>query len=155
MCSRCIVPECVHEKRTAVNSWQGMEASRPPPTPEDISRYGASWPKPGRAGRNRRNHVVTRDTFGTSNEAAAVTARLAAWNCFGKARVAAIEITDGELHVGDTIHIVGHTSDLTQKIESMQIDRAPVESAKAGDAIGVQVIEHAREHDEAFRVLPD
>ena len=74
---------------------------------------------------------------------------------FGKASVAAIEITDGELHVGDTIHIVGHTSDFTQKIESMQIDRAPVESAKVGDAIGIQVKEHAREHDEVFRVTPD
>lgn len=74
---------------------------------------------------------------------------------FGKAQVAAIEITDGELHVGDTIHVVGHTSDFTQKIDSMQIDRAPVESAKVGDAIGVQVVEHAREHDDVFRVLPD
>jgi putative protease len=74
---------------------------------------------------------------------------------FGKAGVAAIEITEGELHVGDTIHIVGHTSDFTQPIDSMQIDRAPVESAKAGDAIGIRVKEHAREHDDVFRVTPD
>jgi putative protease len=74
---------------------------------------------------------------------------------FGKAQVAAIEITDGELRVGDTIHIVGHSSDFTQTIESMQIDRAPVQSAKVGDQIGVQVIEHAREHDKVYRVVPD
>jgi translation elongation factor EF-Tu-like GTPase len=74
---------------------------------------------------------------------------------FGKAQVAAIEITAGELHVGDTIRVVGHTSDFTQTVESMQIDRTAVESAKAGEAIGVRVIEHAREHDEVFRVLPD
>ena len=74
---------------------------------------------------------------------------------FGKANVAAIKITEGQLCVGDTIHFVGHTSDFTQKIESMQIDRAPVESANVGDEIGVQVSEHVREHDKVYRVLPD
>ncbi len=74
---------------------------------------------------------------------------------FGKAHVAAIEITNSELHVGDTIHVVGHTSDFTQQIKSMQIDRAPVDTAGVGDQIGVRVAEHAREHDRVFRVLPD
>ena len=74
---------------------------------------------------------------------------------FGKAKVAAIKITDGELRVGDTIHFVGHTSDFTQKLESVQIDRVPVESAKVGDEVGVQVVEHAREHDQVYRVVPD
>ena len=74
---------------------------------------------------------------------------------FGKAKVAAIKITYGKLHVGDTIHFVGHTSDFTQELESMQVDRTPVESAKVGDEVGVQVVEHAREHDEVYRVLPD
>jgi putative protease len=74
---------------------------------------------------------------------------------FGKAQVAGIKITEGELTVGDTVHIVGHTSDFTQKIESMQIDRAPVESARAGDEIGIKVVEHAREHDQVYRVTPD
>jgi translation elongation factor EF-1alpha len=74
---------------------------------------------------------------------------------FGKARVAAIKITDGELRVGDTIHVVGHTSDFTQKVDSIQIDRAPVELATVDDEIGIQVVEHAREHDEVYRVAPD
>ncbi len=74
---------------------------------------------------------------------------------FGKAGVAAIKITDGQLDVGDTIHIVGHTSDFTQKIDSMEIERAPIQSAKVGDEIGVQVVEHAREHDEVYRVSPE
>ena len=74
---------------------------------------------------------------------------------FGKARVAAVKITDGELRVDDTIHVVGHTSDFTQNVDSMQIDRAPVELATVGDEIGIQVAEHAREHDEVYKVLPD
>ena len=73
---------------------------------------------------------------------------------FGKAQVAGITITDGKLHVGDTIHIVGHTSDFMQRIESMQIEHAPVELAKAGDRIGVRVSEHAREHDKVYKVEP-
>ena len=74
---------------------------------------------------------------------------------FGKAQVAGIEITEGELRVGDTIRIVGHTSDFIQRIESIQIDRTPVDSAGVGDQIGVRVAEHAREHDTVYRVLPD
>ena len=74
---------------------------------------------------------------------------------FGKAGVAAVKITDGELHVGDTIHIVGHTSDFTQAIDSMQVDRVPVQSAKVGDEIGIQVVEHTREHDDVYRITPD
>ncbi len=74
---------------------------------------------------------------------------------FGKAGVAAIEISAGELHVGDTIHVKGHTTDFTQTVDSIQIDRQPVEVAKVGDAIGIRVPEHAREHDDVYKVLPD
>ena len=74
---------------------------------------------------------------------------------FGKANVAAVMITDGQLNIGDTIHIVGHTSDFTQKVESMEIERAAIESAKVGDEIGIRVVEHAREHDEVYVVLPE
>jgi len=71
---------------------------------------------------------------------------------FGKIGVAAIEVTDGELHVGDTVHVVGHTSDFTQVVESMQMDNQVVEIAKPGQTIGVKVPEHAREHDKVFVV---
>ncbi len=66
-------------------------------------------------------------------------------------KVAAIELT-GALKAGDTIHIKGHTTDFTQKVDSMQIDKDSVESAKKGDAIGIKVDDHAREHDEVFLV---
>lgn len=71
---------------------------------------------------------------------------------FGKAQVAGIELTEGDLSVGDTIHIKGHTSDFTQTIDSMQIDNEPVEHAKKGQTIGIRVSEHAREHDKVFKV---
>jgi putative protease len=71
---------------------------------------------------------------------------------FGKAGVAAIEITHGELKVGDTIHIKGHTSDFTQKVDSMQVEHQDVQVARVGDSIGLKVAEHARQHDVVLKV---
>jgi putative protease len=72
---------------------------------------------------------------------------------FGKIGVAAIELTDGALAVGDTIHIKGHTSDFTQTIDSMQIDRADVPRAEKGQSIGIRAAQHAREGDIVFKVV--
>jgi putative protease len=74
---------------------------------------------------------------------------------FGKAGVAGIDIQEGQLSVGDTIHVVGHTSDFTQEVQSMQIEHESVQTAKPGDKIGVKVVEHAREHDKVYRVSVD
>jgi putative protease len=71
---------------------------------------------------------------------------------FTNISVAAIKITDGELKIGDTIHIVGAHTDFTQKIDRMEIDRNPIEIAKAGDAIGIKVKDRVREHDVVYKV---
>jgi translation elongation factor EF-1alpha len=71
---------------------------------------------------------------------------------FGKIGVAAIEITQGTLSVGDTIHIQGHTTDFTQVVESIQIEHQNVQTAKAGDSIGIKVKDHARDHDKVYKV---
>ena len=73
---------------------------------------------------------------------------------FGHIDVAAIQITNGELAVGDTIHIKGHTSDFTTQLESMQVEHKSVTLAKKGDSIGIKVPQHAREHDKVFKVTP-
>lgn len=72
---------------------------------------------------------------------------------FGKIMVAAIELTDGDLAVGETIHIKGHTSDFNEKITSMQIDRVEVPKAAKGQSIGIRVGQHARVGDEVFKVI--
>ena len=41
---------------------------------------------------------------------------------FGKPHVAIVEVTVGDLRVGDTIRVVGRTAEFTQKIESMQLE---------------------------------
>ncbi len=72
---------------------------------------------------------------------------------FSKVGVAAIQITQDVLRVGDVIHVKGHTSDFTQNIDSMQIDNKPVVEAATGQSIGLQVKDHAREHDQVFKVV--
>jgi len=72
---------------------------------------------------------------------------------FGHIGVAAITITAGELAVGDTIHFKGHTSDFTTVVESMQVEHASVAKAKKGDAVGLKVPQHVREHDQVFKVV--
>jgi putative protease len=74
---------------------------------------------------------------------------------FAKIGVAAVRITDGELRVGDTIHIEGHTSDFTQTVQSMQVEHVAVEVARAGEEIGLKMTEYVRENDLVYRVTPE
>jgi translation elongation factor EF-1alpha len=74
---------------------------------------------------------------------------------FGQPHVAIVDVTAGELHVGDRIRIAGNSSDFTQDVRSMELEHEPVDSAKVGDSVGIEVGERAREHDEVFKVTAD
>ena len=56
------------------------------------------------------------------------------------------------LRVGDIIHIRGHTTDFTQKVESLEVNHAPVTEVAPSDDFGLKVVEHAREHDIVYKV---
>ena len=71
---------------------------------------------------------------------------------FNKIMVAGIDITSGKLKVGNKIHIKGTTTDFEMLVDSMQIDRNPVEEATAGQSIGIKVPAPVREGDEVFVV---
>ena len=67
--------------------------------------------------------------------------------------VVAIQLEPGAtLRVGEVIHIWGHTSDFTQKVESLEVNHAPVAEVGPKDDFGLKVIAHAREHDVVFKV---
>lgn len=70
---------------------------------------------------------------------------------YSKLGVAAIEVESGKLHTGDTIHIVGHTTDTEQVVESMELDHHAIEEAEPGQNIGVKVDEHVRENDDVYK----
>jgi putative protease len=73
---------------------------------------------------------------------------------FPKPCVAAIEITSGEIKIGDKIHIKGEHTDFTQTVDSMEIDRVKIESAKAGQSIGIKVKDRVRPHDRVYKPKP-
>ena len=70
---------------------------------------------------------------------------------FNKISVAVLSIK-AELKLGDTIHILGHTTDFTQKVTSLQIEHQNVDSVKPGDDFAMKVIEPVREHDVVYKV---
>lgn len=74
---------------------------------------------------------------------------------FSKINVGVLELSKGELHVNDTIHIKGHTTDFYQKVESMQVEHNPVDTAKPGEPVGIKVESPVRENDAIFKVTED
>jgi len=74
---------------------------------------------------------------------------------FSKINVGILELSKGTLQVGDTIHIKGHTSDFYQKIESMQLEHAPVDKVKSGESVGMKVENPVRENDAVFKVTEE
>ncbi len=67
--------------------------------------------------------------------------------------VAVVKVSEGEIALGDEIHVLGHTSDFTEKIASMEVDHQKVEAAKQGDEVAIQVVARARTHDQVFKVV--
>lgn len=72
---------------------------------------------------------------------------------FGKISVAAIRLSEGSLKVGDTIHIVGHTTDVKQPVDSMQIENKSVQEAGPGADLGIKVNGRVREHDVVYKIV--
>ncbi len=54
--------------------------------------------------------------------------------------------------VGDVVLFQGHTTSFKQKITSMQIDRQPIQKARPGQEIGLQVKKRVRIHDKVLLV---
>jgi len=71
---------------------------------------------------------------------------------FDKISVGVIALDD-DLKVGDNIHIKGPITDFDQEITSMQIDRSVVKEAKAGQSVGLKLIEKARSHDVIYKII--
>lgn len=71
---------------------------------------------------------------------------------FPHVNAAVVVVEKGVLKIGDNISIKGHTTLINQKVESMQVDHVPIQEAKKGDEIGLQVPGRVREHDVVFKV---
>lgn len=73
---------------------------------------------------------------------------------FAGPSAAVLRLSD-TLALGQKIHIVGATTDFTEKLTSIQINHSPVESAKPGDDVAILVKDRVREGDEVFLVTAD
>lgn len=71
---------------------------------------------------------------------------------YGNPMVAIVKLESGTLRVGDTIHIRGHTSDFSQRVESLQVEHAMVDEVGPNDDFGIKVVQHAREHDVLYKL---
>ena len=72
-------------------------------------------------------------------------------NYFSDLHVFAIRL-EAPLALGDTIRIKGHTTDLTQKVEHMQVDHLNVQSAAPGEAAAIPAADKVRLGDAVYRV---
>jgi len=74
---------------------------------------------------------------------------------FSKINVGVIETTKGELRVGDTIHIKGHTTDFYQKVQSLQVENSPVDAVRVGESAGLKVESPVRVNDLVLKVTEE
>jgi hypothetical protein len=72
-------------------------------------------------------------------------------NYFSHLEVFALTL-EAPLALGETIRIKGHTTDLTQKVEGMQVDHLGVQSAAPGESVAVVVAGKVRPGDAVYRV---
>lgn len=68
---------------------------------------------------------------------------------FSKISVAVIELS-GKLKTGENISIEGATTNIQQKVDSMQISHKTVPSAGKGESIGLKVADRVREGDDVY-----
>lgn len=66
--------------------------------------------------------------------------------------VAVLQLNEN-LKLGDKIHILGHTTDFEQRVNSIEIEHHPVVWVNPGDHVAIKVIEPVREHDVVYRVV--
>jgi putative protease len=74
-------------------------------------------------------------------------------NFYTKLGVAAISVTSGNIRKGDLLKFKGQTTDFTEEVTSMEIEKKAVEEAKAGDMVGVIVKERVRKKDKVYKVI--
>jgi putative protease len=72
-------------------------------------------------------------------------------NYYAKISVAVVELL-APLKKGEEIAIKGTTTDFTQTVTSMQIDRKDIAAAQTGQAIGLKVKDRVRPGDLLYRI---
>ena len=67
---------------------------------------------------------------------------------YPRMNVGILELTDGEINLGDVIHIQGKRTNFVQTVNSIQIDHHNVGHADKGRRIGIEVKDKVRSQDQ-------
>ena len=70
---------------------------------------------------------------------------------FAQVNAAAMKLV-APLKVGDKIKVKGGETEFEQTVESMQIDRKPVQAGKKGDEVGILLKDKARKGYKVFKI---
>ncbi|MEW5958925.1 MAG: U32 family peptidase C-terminal domain-containing protein [Chloroflexota bacterium] len=65
--------------------------------------------------------------------------------------VAVLALRDA-LQVGDAVHILGHTTNFTQQVESLEIEHQPVQSVRPGAEVALKVVDKVRQGDRVYKI---
>ena len=71
---------------------------------------------------------------------------------FDNINVAVLELSD-KIKKGDKILVEGTTTNFEQTVDSMQVDKKPIEEAKKGESIGLKVTDRVREGDKVYKII--
>ncbi len=71
---------------------------------------------------------------------------------FAHPSAAIVELT-APLRVGDTIYVKGHTTEFQQVVESMQMDRQPVQEGAVGQSLAIQMKDRCRKQDVVYKLV--
>jgi len=75
-------------------------------------------------------------------------------NYFEHVGVAVLKLS-GNLKVGDVLKFVGGEVDYDMPVESIQVNKENVDSAKKGDEVGIKVKEKVRKDYKVYRIVSE
>jgi hypothetical protein len=67
---------------------------------------------------------------------------------YPRINVGIVELTSGEINVGDLIHVHGNRTNFVQPVDSMQIDHRAISHADKGRSVGIKVKGKVRHDDQ-------
>jgi translation initiation factor IF-2 len=71
---------------------------------------------------------------------------------FDRPQVAVVKLSEGEIRVGDTVRFHGSTTDVSETVESMEVDHQKVDRAAAGQEVAIKVPSRIRRNDKVFKI---
>ena len=73
---------------------------------------------------------------------------------YNRISAAVLSLTE-KLIIGDQVHILGHTTDFVQQVNSMEVDHKKVLTIGPGDEVALKVIEPVRKGDTIYKIIED